>query len=210
MIRLFDSVRGEVRNLTLRRAGHVSMYVCGPTVDNLPHIGHGRFSLVWDVARRWFTFEGLSVHYVMNVTDVDDKIIARARAESRSETDVVRQYEGEWWDAMERLGVAAPDDTPHATDYIGDMVELIASFLERDVAYVDQRRRLLRRVLGPGLRAAGRPASREPSRGRSRRGQRREALAARLRALEEREARRAAAGRRPLARADRAGTPSAS
>ena len=60
------------------------MYVCGPTVDNLPHLGHGRFTLVWDVARRWFTFQGLSVHYVSNITDIDDKIIARAAAEGRS------------------------------------------------------------------------------------------------------------------------------
>ena len=111
------------------------MYVCGPTVDNLPHMGHGRFTLVWDIARRWFTFQGLSVHYVSNITDIDDKIIARANRESRSEADVVTQYEGEWWDAMARLGVAVPDDTPHATHYIEEMVELIASFLERDVAY---------------------------------------------------------------------------
>jgi cysteinyl-tRNA synthetase len=111
------------------------MYVCGPTVDNLPHLGHGRFTLVWDVARRWFTFQGLSVHYVSNITDIDDKIIARAAAESRAETDVVKQYEDEWWDAMERLGVADPDDTPHATDYVDDMVALIDSLLASDVAY---------------------------------------------------------------------------
>src|SRR5665213_2867216 len=112
------------------------MYVCGPTVDNLPHLGHGRFTLVWDVARRWFTFQGLLVHYVSNITDIDDKIIARAKAESRSESDVVAQFEGDWWEAMERLGVARPDDAPHATNYIDEMVELVASFLERDVAYV--------------------------------------------------------------------------
>jgi cysteinyl-tRNA synthetase len=111
------------------------MYVCGPTVDNLPHLGHGRFTLVWDVARRWFAFQGLRVHYVSNITDIDDKIIARARAESRDEVDVVKQYEGEWWDAMGRLGVAEPDDVPHATDYVAQMIELIESFLERDVAY---------------------------------------------------------------------------
>jgi cysteinyl-tRNA synthetase len=136
VIRLYDTARGEVRDLQLRRPGQVSIYVCGPTVDNLPHLGHGRFTLVWDVARRWFTFQGLAVHFVSNITDVDDKIINRARAESRSELDVVAQYEGEWWDAMGRLGVAVPDDSPHATDYIEGMVELIASFLERDVAYV--------------------------------------------------------------------------
>jgi cysteinyl-tRNA synthetase len=112
------------------------MYVCGPTVDNLPHLGHGRFTLVWDVARRWFTFQGLNVHYVSNITDVDDKIIARARRESRSEADVVNEFEGEWWNAMERLGITRPDEAPHATVYIEEMVELIASFLERDVAYL--------------------------------------------------------------------------
>jgi cysteinyl-tRNA synthetase len=136
VIRLYDTARGEVRDLSLRSPGRVSMYVCGPTVDNLPHLGHGRFTLVWDVARRWFTFQGLSVHYVMNITDVDDKIIARASRESRSENAVVTQYEAEWWGAMDRLGVARPDDTPHATHYVDEMVELIASFLERDVAYV--------------------------------------------------------------------------
>ncbi len=135
MIRLYDTARGEVRDLVLRSPGRVSMYVCGPTVDNLPHLGHGRFSLVWDVARRWFTFVGLRVHYVSNITDVDDKIIARAAAEDRSEVDVVKQYEHEWWDAMGRLGVAEPDDVPHATDYIPQMVELIGSFRERGVAY---------------------------------------------------------------------------
>ncbi|MGB7653044.1 MAG: cysteine--tRNA ligase [Acidimicrobiales bacterium] len=136
MIRLFDTARGEVRDLSLRSPGRVSMYVCGPTVDNLPHLGHGRFTLVWDVARRWFTFQGLKVHYVSNITDIDDKIIARAQDEGRSEVEVVKQYESEWWDAMARLSVMDPDDAPHATDYVGDMVELISSFLERDVAYV--------------------------------------------------------------------------
>jgi cysteinyl-tRNA synthetase len=111
------------------------MYVCGPTVDNLPHLGHGRFTLVWDVARRWFTFQGLSVHYVSNITDIDDKIIARAGSEGRSETEVVKQYEDEWWDAMARLGVAEPNDIPHATDYVDDMVSLIGSLLASGVAY---------------------------------------------------------------------------
>ncbi|MGC2485373.1 MAG: cysteine--tRNA ligase [Acidimicrobiales bacterium] len=135
MIRLYDTARGEVRDLVLRSPGRVSMYVCGPTVDNLPHLGHGRFALVWDVARRWFSFVGLRVHYVSNITDVDDKIIARAAAEDRSEVDVVKQYEHEWWDAMGRLGIAEPDDVPHATDYVPQMIELIGSFLERGVAY---------------------------------------------------------------------------
>jgi cysteinyl-tRNA synthetase len=135
VIRLFDSVHGEVRDLELRDPGRVSMYVCGPTVDNLPHLGHGRFTLVWDVARRWFTFQGLDVRFVSNITDIDDKIIARAQEEGRTTPEVVVEYEGRWWDAMSAIGVAAPDDSPHATAFVDDMVELISSFLASDVAY---------------------------------------------------------------------------
>ena len=112
------------------------MYVCGPTVDNLPHLGHGRFTLVWDVARRWFTFQGLDVRFVSNITDIDDKIIARALEEGRPTSEIVVEYEGRWWDAMDALGVARPDDTPHATDYVDEMILLISDFLERNIAYV--------------------------------------------------------------------------
>jgi len=136
VLRLYDSVDGEVRDLTLRDPGHMSMYVCGPTVDNLPHLGHGRFTLVWDVARRWFTFRGLDVNYVSNITDIDDKIIARAALEDRTTTEVAVAYEGLWWEAMDHLGVARPDEAPHATQYVTQMIELISSFLADDIAYI--------------------------------------------------------------------------
>jgi cysteinyl-tRNA synthetase len=135
VIRLYDSVDGEVRELALRDPGRVSMYVCGPTVDNLPHLGHGRFTLVWDVLRRWFTFRGLDVNYVSNITDIEDKIIARSLLEDTSTDQVVATYEGLWWEAMDQLGVARPDEAPHATKYVPEMIELIAGFLESDIAY---------------------------------------------------------------------------
>jgi cysteinyl-tRNA synthetase len=135
VIRLFDSVHAEVRELRLRDPGRVSMYVCGPTVYELPHLGHGRFTLVWDVARRWFTFQGLAVHFVSNITDIDDNIIARALRDGVDESEVARIYEDQWWDAMTRLGVARPSDTPHATQFVDQMVELISTLLELDVAY---------------------------------------------------------------------------
>jgi len=136
VLRLYDSVDGEVRDLTPRDPGRLSMYVCGPTVDNLPHLGHGRFTLVWDVARRWFTFRGLDVNYVSNITDIDDKIIARAALEDRTTTEVAVAYEGLWWEAMDHLGVARPDEAPHATQYVTQMIELISSFLADDIAYI--------------------------------------------------------------------------
>ncbi len=111
------------------------MYVCGPTVYGLPHLGHGRFTLVWDVARRWYTFAGYDVRFVSNVTDVDDKIITRARVEGTSEAEVAAHWEAEWFAAMDALGVARPDESPHATAYVAEMVALIDDLLLRGAAY---------------------------------------------------------------------------
>jgi len=111
------------------------MYVCGLTVDNLPHIGHGRFALVYDILRRYLIFRGLDVHYVSNVTDIDDKIIARAAREGRSEPDVAQEFETRMWEAMDALGVLRPDDAPHATGYVADMVALVSDLVGRGVAY---------------------------------------------------------------------------
>jgi len=112
------------------------MYVCGPTVYDLPHLGHGRFTLVWDVARRWFTFQGLRVTYVSNITDIDDNIINRALADQTTEVQVAQHYEQQWWDAMGRIGVATPDIVPHATQYVAEMVTFIEVLLADDVAYL--------------------------------------------------------------------------
>jgi cysteinyl-tRNA synthetase len=91
---------------------------------------------VWDVVRRWLVFRGFDVRFVSNITDIDDKIIARALTESTSVPEVVAKYEDEWWTAMTALGAAMPDETPHATNYVSDMIELIVALLERDDAYI--------------------------------------------------------------------------
>jgi cysteinyl-tRNA synthetase len=135
MLHLHDTATGTVRPFEPRTPGEVSMYVCGPTVDNLPHIGHGRFNLVYDVLRRYLLFNGLDVHYVSNVTDIEDKIIRRANEEGRSTQSVVDQYEAAWFDAMDGLGVLRPTDIPHATAYVEDMVRLVSDLVERGTAY---------------------------------------------------------------------------
>lgn len=135
MLRLHDTATGTVRPLELRDPGKVSMYVCGPTVYDLPHLGHGRYSLVFDVLRRYLSFTGLDVRYVSNVTDVDDNIINRAAAEGRTEPEVALEYEDRWWEAMDALGVLRPSDTPHATAYVDHMVALVADLYDRGAAY---------------------------------------------------------------------------
>jgi cysteinyl-tRNA synthetase len=111
------------------------MYVCGPTVDGVPHLGHGRFSLVFDVLRRYLIFTGLDVTYVSNITDIEDKIIARASAQGVPISEFTAANEALWWEVMDALGVLRPDEAPHATAYVDQMVALVGELMERGVAY---------------------------------------------------------------------------
>ena len=135
MLRLYDTAAGAVVPFQPRDPGRVSMYVCGPTVYAPPHVGHGRFSLVFDVLRRYLEWSGLEVDYVSNITDVDDNIVNRASEEGRSEAEVVEEYERLWVDAMAAIGVKPPTNDPHATAYVERMVGFIAGLVEGGKAY---------------------------------------------------------------------------
>jgi cysteinyl-tRNA synthetase len=136
MIRLYDTATSSVRPLEPRESGRVSMYVCGPTVYGPPHLGHGRFSLVFDVLRRYLEWSGFEVDYVSNITDIDDKIIERANAEGRTTADVTAANEALWYEMMDAIGVKRPTSDPHATAYVEQMVEVISDLIERGSAYV--------------------------------------------------------------------------
>jgi cysteinyl-tRNA synthetase len=135
VLRLHDTALGQVVDVVADDQARVSMYVCGPTVYDVPHLGHGRFSLVFDVLRRYLEWKGHEVRYVSNVTDIDDNIIRRANQEGRSTDAVVAQYEAVWWDAMDRLGVKRPTVDPHATQYVEEMVSLVGRLVEVGMAY---------------------------------------------------------------------------
>jgi cysteinyl-tRNA synthetase len=100
-----------------------------------PHIGHGRFALTYDILRRYLESTGVEVRHVSNVTDIDDKIINRANAEHRSSHEVAEESEAEWWSAMKALGIAQPTVVPHATDYVAQMIEMIAELVDLGTAY---------------------------------------------------------------------------
>jgi len=135
VLRLYDTATGTVRPVEQRDPGRVSIYACGLTVYNVPHIGHGRGWLVFDVLRRYLSFRGLDVHYVTNVTDIDDQIISRAAAEGRTESEVATEFEAAWWEASDALGVMRPADMPHATGYVADMARLVEELVASGVAY---------------------------------------------------------------------------
>ena len=136
MIRLHDTFAREKVELVPRDPGRLSIYVCGPTVYEVPHVGHGRAALVFDVIRRYLEWRGFDVDFVSNVTDVEDKIIARAAEEGSTEPEVAERYEAAYWAEMDRLGVRRPDSLPRATGYIDRMVKLIGELVDAGRAYV--------------------------------------------------------------------------
>jgi len=136
MILLHDTFAREKVELVPRDSGRVSIYVCGPTVYEVPHVGHGRAAIVFDVIRRYLEWRGFGVDFVSNVTDVEDKIIARAAEEGSTEPEVAQRYEAAYWAEMDRLGVQRPDTLPRATGYIDRMVKLIGELVDAGRAYV--------------------------------------------------------------------------
>jgi len=135
MLHLFDTAERCVVPIEFRDSGKVSMYVCGPTVYGPPHLGHGRFALVFDILRRYLEWSGHEVRYVSNITDIDDRIIQRAAEEGRSTEEVAKEYERAWLVGMDAIGVKRPSDDPHATGYVERMVALIGDLIDRGFAY---------------------------------------------------------------------------
>ena len=115
--------------------GVVGMYVCGATVQSEPHVGHGRYAVVFDMIRRYLLWRGNRVVYVRNITDIDDKIIAAAAAAGEEVAARAARISGIFTATYRALGVADPDHEPKATEHIPEMVDLIERLIERGLAY---------------------------------------------------------------------------
>jgi cysteinyl-tRNA synthetase len=134
VLQFTDTLTGAKAPFVPRTAGKVDIYACGPTVYDVPHVGHARSALTYDVLRRYLRWRGYDVRLVSNITDIDDKIIRRA--EHTTETEIAETYERAYIEQMERLGVDAPDVRPHATEYIAEMIAVIETLVAREMAYV--------------------------------------------------------------------------
>ncbi|MDZ4166982.1 MAG: cysteine--tRNA ligase, partial [Coriobacteriia bacterium] len=135
-IRVYNTLSRTKEEFIPRDPGVVSMYVCGPTVYNHIHIGNARTFLTFDVIRRYLTFSGYDVRFVQNITDVDDKIIARAAEEQREPGEVAAEYTAAFREAMTALGVERPTVQPKATQTIAAMIAMSERLIERGHAYV--------------------------------------------------------------------------
>src|SRR5690606_3386230 len=123
-------------DLETRDEGKVGFYVCGPTVQSAPHIGHGRSVVAFDAIRRYLIWRGYEVRFVRNVTDIEDKIIEKAAEAGEDVPAYARKMEERFADAYRRLGVLEPDVEPRATEHIPEMHELITTLIEKGAAYV--------------------------------------------------------------------------
>jgi cysteinyl-tRNA synthetase len=140
-IRLYDTRAAALRDFVPLIDGRVGIYVCGPTVQSSPHIGHLRSALVYDQMRRWLNYRGYDVTLVRNVTDIDDKVLINAAATQASGSHeqwwaLAYRYEREFTEAYAALGIQSPTYEPRATGSIPQMQQLIARLIETGHAYV--------------------------------------------------------------------------
>jgi len=136
MIRIHDSLSGEKRELTPITPGALRMYVCGLTVYDYVHIGHARMLTVFDVVSRHLRRSGYRLTYVRNITDIDDKIIRRAAENGESIGALTGRFIAAMHEDCARLGILPPDFEPRATQYVPQIISMVAELIARGYAYV--------------------------------------------------------------------------
>jgi len=135
MIQVHSTLARSVVPLDTRDEGKVAMYVCGPTVQSEPHVGHGRSAVAFDVIRRYLTWRGYDVTFVRNITDVEDKIIAAAEESGIPADELAVTMAQRFADGFAGLGVLEPDVEPKATESIPQIIEIIETLIDRGLAY---------------------------------------------------------------------------
>lgn len=137
-LHLYDSESRSVRLFEPLTPGAVGMYVCGATVQSAPHVGHMRTALTFDVLRRWLERSGYAVTHIQNVTDIDDKILAKSAENGAEWWAWAYRHEHQFTAAYSALGILPPTYEPRATGHITEMIDLIALLIERGHAYAGE------------------------------------------------------------------------
>ncbi|MCS3604182.1 cysteinyl-tRNA synthetase [Buttiauxella sp. BIGb0471] len=136
MLKIFNTMSRQKEEFKPIHAGEVGMYVCGITVYDLCHIGHGRTFVAFDVVARYLRFIGYKLKYVRNITDIDDKIIKRANENGEDFVALVDRMVAEMHTDFDALNILRPDSEPRATKHIPDIIEIVEQLIERNHAYV--------------------------------------------------------------------------
>jgi cysteinyl-tRNA synthetase len=134
-IRLYDTATREVRDFRPLEEGKAGIYVCGLTVQSEPHVGHVRSAVNFDVLRRWLTHQGYQVSFIRNVTDIDDKILAKAAEQDRPWFNLAYEMHGRLTEALASINVLPPTYEPAATGHVPEMLAMIEALIARGHAY---------------------------------------------------------------------------
>src|SRR5512135_1348289 len=134
-MRIYNTLTGKKEEFFPVAEGKVGMYACGVTVYDHCHIGHARSAVVFDVMRRYMIYKGYQFKYIRNFTDIDDKIINRAKQEGISWDAVARKYTEEYYRDMDRLGVGRADVEPKATEHMVEIIGIVKGLMDRGFAY---------------------------------------------------------------------------
>ena len=135
MLEIFNTLTRRKEAFRPIEAGKVRMYVCGMTVYDYCHLGHARVMVVFDMVARWLRASGYALTYVRNITDIDDKIIRRARDNEEPIHALTDRFIAAMHEDADALGVLRPDHEPRATEYVGEMLDLIAALEDKGLAY---------------------------------------------------------------------------
>jgi cysteinyl-tRNA synthetase len=135
MLKIYNTLAREKQDFVPITPGKVRMYVCGMTVYDYCHLGHARMMVVFDLVQRWLRASGYDVTYVRNITDIDDKIIARARENNEPVDALTARFIRAMDEDAAALGIQKPDFEPRATEYVDSMLELINVLEGRELAY---------------------------------------------------------------------------
>ena len=134
-MKLFNTLTRQKEEFTEIKPGTVTIYACGPTVYNLFHIGNARPFITFDLLRRYFEYRGKKVRFVQNFTDIDDKMINKANEQGITVKELGEKYIEEYFKDAKGLGVRAATVHPKATDCIGDIINLVATLVDKGYAY---------------------------------------------------------------------------
>src|SRR5438270_3006237 len=134
-LRLYDTRTRAVRAFEPLRPGQAGIYVCGPTVQAPPHVGHARSAIAFDILRRWLLATGHDVQYVRNVTDIDDKILHNAAHADEPWWSLGTRNTRAFTEAYDALNVLPPTGEPRATGHVTEMIELMQRLIDRGHAY---------------------------------------------------------------------------
>jgi cysteinyl-tRNA synthetase len=134
-IQTYNTLSGKKEALQTLEPGHVKLYVCGITAYDYCHIGHARSALAFDMIVRYLRYRGYKVTFVRNFTDIDDKIIARAKEQHTTSEELANRFINEFYTDMDALGVDRPDIEPKATEHIQEMTNIISELIAKGMAY---------------------------------------------------------------------------